>query len=107
MVKIATAAATMARLGVGYDVLPHESSILQLGFWQRAFELLEASGAIRLEEEGKNAGCWVMSLADSPEFADMDDPDKIRRSLHLKMATRWRNSLWPQTTATRTRMVKR
>jgi len=69
--------ATMARLGVGYDVLPHESNILQLGFWQRAFELLESSGAIRLSSEGKNAGCWVMSLEDSPDFADMDDPDKI------------------------------
>ena len=69
--------ATMARLGVHYDVLPHESDILQLGFWRRAFELLEASGAIRLEAEGKNAGCWVMSLADSPAFADMDEPDKI------------------------------
>jgi len=69
--------ATMARLGVGYDLLPHESNILQLGFWQRAFELLEASEAIRLSSEGKNAGCWVMSLADSPEFVEMDDPDKI------------------------------
>ncbi len=69
--------ATMARLGVGYDLLPHESDILHLGFWQRAFDLLEEAGAIRLESEGKNAGCWVMSLAESPEFADMDDPDKI------------------------------
>ncbi len=69
--------ATMARLGVAYDVLPHESDILHLGFWQRAFELLRDSGAIRLESEGKNAGCWVMSLAGSPEFADMEDPDKI------------------------------
>jgi len=69
--------ATMARLSVGYDLLPHESDILHLGFWQRAFELLRQAGAIRLEKEGKNAGCWVMSLADSPEFADMDDPDKI------------------------------
>ena len=69
--------ATMARLGVGYDLLPHESDILHLGFWARAFELLKESGAIRLEDQGKNAGCWVMSLADSPEFADMDDPDKI------------------------------
>ena len=69
--------ATMARLGVGYDVLPHESDILQLGFWNRAFDLLKASGAIRLEDQGKNEGCWVMSLAESPEFADMDDPDKI------------------------------
>ena len=69
--------ATMARLGVGYDLLPHESAILQLGFWRRAFELLRESGSIRHETEGKNAGCWVMSLASSPEFADMDDPDKI------------------------------
>jgi len=69
--------ATMARLGVGYDVLPHESDILHLGFWLRAFELLKEADAIRLEDQGKNAGCWVMSLAASPEFEDMDDPDKI------------------------------
>jgi arginyl-tRNA synthetase len=69
--------ATMARLGISYDVLPHESDILALGFWSRAFEMLRSAGAIRLESEGKNAGCWVMSLGDSPEFADMDDPDKI------------------------------
>ncbi len=69
--------ATMARLAVPYDVLPHESDILHLGFWQRAFELLEDANAIRLETEGKNAGCWVMSLESSPEFAKMDDPDKI------------------------------
>ena len=58
--------ATMARLGVGYDVLPHESDILHLGFWQHAFELLRESGAIRLEDDGKNVGCWVMSLALEP-----------------------------------------
>ncbi|NOZ78743.1 MAG: arginine--tRNA ligase [Acidobacteria bacterium] len=69
--------ATMARLGIGYDLLPHESDILALGFWRRAFELLKEAGAIRKETAGKNAGCWVMSLASSPEFADMDDPDKI------------------------------
>ncbi len=69
--------ATMARLGITYDLLTHESDILHLGFWQRAFEILREAGAIRLEEEGKNIGCWVMSLADSPGFADMDDPDKI------------------------------
>jgi arginyl-tRNA synthetase len=69
--------ATMARLGIGYDLLPHESDILHLGFWRRAFELLRASGAIRKEGVGKNIGCWVMSLEGSPEFADMDDPDKI------------------------------
>jgi arginyl-tRNA synthetase len=69
--------ATMARLGIAYDLLTHESDILHLGFWQRAFEILRDGGAIRLEDEGKNSGCWVMSLAESPEFAEMDDPDKI------------------------------
>lgn len=68
---------TMGRLGIAYDVLPHESDILGRGFWSRAFELLQGAGAIRLERAGKNAGCWVMSLADSPEFAGMEDADKI------------------------------
>ncbi|MGC8917232.1 MAG: arginine--tRNA ligase [Thermoanaerobaculum sp.] len=68
---------TMGRLGVAYDVLPHESDILQRGFWQRAFELLRERQVVRLESEGKNAGCWVMSLADSPEFAGMADADKV------------------------------
>ena len=60
---------TMARLGVEYDVLPRESEILHLKFWQRAFELLKQSGAIHLAAEGKNVGCWVMPLgrASGPE----------------------------------------
>ncbi len=69
--------ATMARLGIGYDLLTHESSILGLDFFSRAFELLKARDAIRLEREGKNEGCWVMPLADSEEFQGMEDPDKV------------------------------
>ncbi len=68
---------TMGRLGIAYDVLPHESDILKRGFWQRAFELLQEAGAVRFEAEGRNAGCWVMSLADSPEFAGLAEADKI------------------------------
>ena len=52
--------ATMLRLNVQYDVLPRESEILHLKFWAAAFELLKERGAIYLETEGKNAGCWVM-----------------------------------------------
>jgi|CXWL01.1.fsa_nt_gi arginyl-tRNA synthetase len=68
---------TMARLGIGYDLLTRESEILRLSFFTRAFELLEASGAVRLEADGKNRGCWVMPLADSAEFAGLEDPDKV------------------------------
>ena len=52
--------ATMLRLNVQYDVLPRESEILHLKFWAAAFELLKERKAIYFEEEGKNAGCWVM-----------------------------------------------
>jgi arginyl-tRNA synthetase len=54
--------ATMERLGIRYDLLAHESDILRLHFWDRAFEQLKASGAVRLEVEGKSAGCWVLTM---------------------------------------------
>ena len=69
--------ATMGRLGISYDLLPRESDILRRHFWSRAFELLKESGAVVLEEEGRHKGCWVLRLTDSPEFAGMDEPDKI------------------------------
>jgi arginyl-tRNA synthetase len=69
--------ATMARLGIGYDLLTHESTILGLDFFSRAFELLVARDAIRREEAGKNEGCWVMPLSESEEFKGMEDPDKV------------------------------
>jgi arginyl-tRNA synthetase len=51
---------TMLRLDVEYDVLPRESEILHLQFWDAAFEQLKQRQAIYFETEGKNAGCWVM-----------------------------------------------
>jgi len=69
--------ATMGRLGISYDLLPRESDILRKNFWSRAFELLKRSGAVVFESEGKHAGCWVLRLSESPEFAGMEEPDKI------------------------------
>lgn len=59
--------ATMKRLGVAYDVLPCESSILQLRFWDQAFTLLKDRGAISLAGEGENKGCWIMRLEDEAD----------------------------------------
>jgi arginyl-tRNA synthetase len=64
--------ATMERLDIRYDLLAHERDILRLHFWDRAFEQLKAAGAIRLETEGKNAGCWVLTME-----SDGADEDKI------------------------------
>ena len=51
---------TMARLGIGYELLARESEILHLKFWDAAFEMLKKSGAIQLAASGKMAGCWIM-----------------------------------------------
>lgn len=59
---------TMARLGVEYDLLSWEGDILRLAFWDRAFEILKASGAVRLQADGRLAGCWVMPI--DPAGAD-------------------------------------
>ncbi len=69
--------ATMLRLDIEYDLLPKESDIIHMHFWDRAFELLKQSGAVVRETEGKHKDCWVMKLDDSAEFAGMNEPDKI------------------------------
>ena len=72
---------TMARLGVQYDLLPRESEVLRLKFWEAAFERLKQKGAIELATAGKNKGCWVMRLVDGEgEEADNEDTKIIVRS---------------------------
>lgn len=67
---------TMERLGIRYDVLPRESEILHLHFWDHAFTRLKETGAIRFETEGRNAKCWVMP-SDAHTGTDDHDADKI------------------------------
>ncbi len=67
---------TMDRLSIRYDLLPRESEILHLHFWQKAFELMKERGVIHLETEGKNAGCWVMPF-DSHTANEEHEADKI------------------------------
>ncbi|MDX2180525.1 MAG: arginine--tRNA ligase [Bryobacteraceae bacterium] len=71
---------TMARLGITYDVLPRESEILHLKFWASAFEQLKERGAIYFENEGKNAGCWVMPASAFKDSNEEDDSKVIVRS---------------------------
>ncbi len=73
---------TMRRLEIRYDLLPRESEILYLKFWETAFELLKARNAIYFETEGKNKGCWVMPASAFKEHTgeDTDDSKVIVRS---------------------------
>lgn len=68
--------ATMERLRIRYDLLPRESEILHLHFWDRAFDQMKQLGVIRYESEGNHAGCWVMPF-DSHEGTDDHENDKI------------------------------
>ena len=58
---------TMRRIGVSYNLLPCESSILSLRFWEKAFSMLKEKKAIHFVQEGVNKGCWVMRLEDEKE----------------------------------------
>jgi len=51
---------TMDRIGVTYDLLPCESDILALKFWEHAFSMLKKEKAIYLAKDGPNKDCWVM-----------------------------------------------
>ena len=73
---------TMARINVSYDLLPRESDVVWLKFWETAFEQLKERKAIYFETEGKNKGCWVMPASSFKEQTgeDTDDSKVIVRS---------------------------
>jgi len=74
---------TMLRLGIEYDLLPRESEILHLKFWDLAFEQLKAKAVLYFETEGKNKGCWVMKRAGTNRTVDVlgdDDTDDLEAS---------------------------
>lgn len=67
---------TMERLGIRYDLLPRESEILHLHFWDKAFEQMKQLGVIHYVDEGKQAGCWVMPFEEHSGDED-NETDKI------------------------------
>ena len=72
--------ATMERINVQYDLLPRESEILHLHFWEKAYQLLKDRGAIYYVDEGKNRGCWVMNTGDTQAETtreEAEDDEKI------------------------------
>jgi len=61
---------TMERFSIRYDLLPRESEILHLHFWQHAFDRMKELNAIHYETDGKHTGCWVMPFE---AYAGTDD----------------------------------
>ncbi len=67
---------TMLRLGIEYDLLPRESEILHLHFWDLAFEQLKAKKVLYFETEGRNKGCWVMRRPGTAKTEVSEGPDE-------------------------------
>lgn len=63
---------TMNRINVQYDILPRESEILHLKFWETAFSQLKKTDAVYYAQEGPYQGCWVMNLSSDPNSPDED-----------------------------------
>jgi arginyl-tRNA synthetase len=68
--------ATMARINVQYDLLPRESEILHLHFWDTAYRLLKERQAIYYVDEGKNRGCWVMMTGNPQAQASREEAEE-------------------------------
>ncbi|MEM4391920.1 MAG: arginine--tRNA ligase, partial [Candidatus Nitrosotenuis sp.] len=51
---------TCWKLGATYDCLNFESEIVRSELWPQVFAKLKAMGLVKFENEGKNAGCWVI-----------------------------------------------
>ncbi len=68
---------TLRRIGISFDLMVTETSVLHAKLWEAAFRKLGDAGVIYKEAEGKNAGCWLLRLSDRPEFSGLENADKI------------------------------
>lgn len=56
---------TFSNLDIDYDVLVHERDIVQLKFWEEAFEQLKKNSNVYKAESGMSKGCWLVKFKDS------------------------------------------
>ena len=53
---------TVWNLGASYDCLNFESDILYSKLWEKVFDNMKSENLVRLENEGDNAGCWILPI---------------------------------------------
>ena len=53
---------TSWNLGASYDCLNFESEILYSKLWAKIFDKMKSENLVRLEDQGDNAGCWVLPI---------------------------------------------
>ena len=75
---------TMDRLNVEYDLLSWEGDILRLDFWTTAFEILKRAGAVFLQDDGPQAGCWVMTIDEGHDEDEAESGDEARSKVIVR-----------------------
>ena len=53
---------TVWNLGATYNCLNFESQILHSKLWEKIFEQMKSENLVRFEDQGDNAGCWVLPI---------------------------------------------
>ncbi len=53
---------TVWNLGATYNCLNFESQILYSKLWEKIFEQMKSENLVQFEEQGDNAGCWVLPI---------------------------------------------
>jgi len=53
---------TVWNFGASYDCLNFESEILYSKLWEKIFERMKSENLVHLEDQGDNAGCWVLPI---------------------------------------------
>lgn len=70
---------TMNRLGIVYDALVFESSIISAGLLDKTMDALKKKGVVKYEETGPNAGCSVVPFGGTVKLENGEEKsaDKI------------------------------
>ena len=53
---------TIWNIGATYNCLNFESQILYSKLWEKIFEQMKSENLVRFEDQGDNAGCWVLPI---------------------------------------------
>ncbi|MFS0787051.1 arginine--tRNA ligase [Shouchella sp. 1P09AA] len=57
----------MGQFDISYDLLVWEREIVRNGFWQKAFETLQTTDVFFKQQEGPQAGCWVIRTGEEQD----------------------------------------
>ncbi|WP_099301087.1 arginine--tRNA ligase [Bacillus sp. Marseille-P3800] len=57
----------MGQFDISYDLLVWERDIVRNGFWQKAFETLQTTDVFFKQQEGTQAGCWVIRTGEEQD----------------------------------------